>query len=912
MQKSLFYFILGLIIIPSQLSLARNFYFSSTIGNDNNTFTQAQNENTPWQTIDRLNKSMSLFAPGDSILFKSDETFIGSILLKNSGSSSNKIVFSSYGKGLAPIIKGIVPVTSWSNYDGNIWVADCPSTISSITNLLINGKSQQIGRYPNVDAPNKGYLNIDTHEGKLQVSSNSLPISPNWTGAEAVIRSRRWIIDRVKIESHYNNTLYLESPTTYEVKDNFGFFIQNHVSTLDQDGEWFYNPTLHKIYLYYSAAINDINVEVTAYNSIFDAINESNFSIENIKFIGSILKTISISFCNNIEIKNIEISESGTDALFISNCKKIDCYQNKIINTNNNAIILIKSINSNIRNNNIQSTAMKPGMGLSSDGQYNGIFLDGSNINCELNTIDNVGYNGIIFYGDTITIKNNFINHFCIVKDDGGGIYTNGTENISNYNRTVEANIILNGMGAGEGTNDTIYTLADGIYIDNRSINVSIKENTVANCTGYGICIHNSNHLSITKNTLYNNFNQIVFTHDEISPNYPINNCLVQDNIFYSKTNEQFIASLVTVDNDISSFGLFDNNYYCRPINELQTIRVIQNSLSIPKIEILDLGGWQEKHNMDLNSSGCNYKLPIFKILGALDSSNISKDTFESDFSFWKYWSSSNNSNISWDNSGKLDNGCLQINCNEPLNHESNLLYVYKYYEDVKVGQNYILSFSLLSNNPDQKIHILLQNGNATRNLLAEDQYIMVSNKREEYVLLFTPDSSELNARIDFVFEENGTKFWLDNVEFYPANIQIENTIDSINFSYNPTIHPKSLLDYKYYKDIKGELYYNPEIQSFKSLILIKVDHEIIQTNVPIQRSSLINIYPNPASLSINVETNNIGKISINDINGKIIYQNILNQCFSQIDIGSFSKGIYIVKFEDISNKVSINKLIIN
>ena len=42
----------------------------------------------------------------------------------------------------------------------------------------------------------------------------------------------------------------------------------------------------------------------------------------------------------------------------------------------------------------------------------------------EYNTIKNTGYIPLIFSGNNILIKNNIIDNYLLVKQDGGGIYT--------------------------------------------------------------------------------------------------------------------------------------------------------------------------------------------------------------------------------------------------------------------------------------------------------------------------------------------------------------------------------------------------------------------------------------------------------------------------------------------------------
>jgi hypothetical protein len=95
---------------------ARKFYFSTT-GNDSYTILQAQNPNTPWKTLIKLETfgNSGLALAGDTFAFKRGDVFIngrddfGSLkwwaingYTCPSGTAQNPIVFTNYGTGALP------------------------------------------------------------------------------------------------------------------------------------------------------------------------------------------------------------------------------------------------------------------------------------------------------------------------------------------------------------------------------------------------------------------------------------------------------------------------------------------------------------------------------------------------------------------------------------------------------------------------------------------------------------------------------------------------------------------------------------------------------------------------------------------------------------------------------------------
>ena len=847
-------------VISIDLTYSKNYYFSSSLGNDSYSSTQAQNPATPWKTISKLNSSMSLINPGDSILFKRGDVFFGQIILTRSGASAARIVFSDYGSGKLPLLKATAKITGWTRYNGNVWQADCPQLGSEVSNFFINGKSQQIGRYPNADDANRGYLNIDSHSGRTTLTSSSLTSSINWTGGEAVIRTRRWILDRVKIQSHQGNTLVCTNASA-EIYNNYGFFIQNHIRTLDKTGEWYYNPTSKRIYLYYPADPNGLQTEATSSMANFEASNVQYVTIENLEAMGALKKIIRIANSNNIEIRNNIFSGAGEDAIYIVDSRAVEFVNNNISQTNNNAAVFIRCSDVTVTGNRIRNCALKAGMGLGSNGQYLGVFLDANNSRCEQNTIDSVGYVAIFFYGNDLLIKNNMINHFCMTIDDGGGIYTYNEGTAVNRNRIVERNIVLNGLGVTAGTNDQYFKGANGIYMDNRTNNVKILNNTVSNCSSYGICIHNANYINITGNVLFNNNCQLLLVHDEVASDVPVRNCVVSGNIFFSKYSNQIAAGFRTIKNDIPQMGTFNDNRYCRPMDDDKTIQTIYYGSSGKTFAFLSLDEWQKIYNYDLNSSISPYKLPLYSYNNVIGSNKLINGTFDQNVSAWDVWSRYNNGVIRWDNTNKLDQGSMELSFSKNSYKTDSYLHGYGYCNELVSGEPYVLRFSAKSSNAAGKnIRVSLYNGNEPYNEIANQQHIYVNSTRSEHELIFIPKASSHNGRIDYVIEEDNEKYWIDNVRLFRSDATIKAAEESVLFITNPQLTNKVFSIDGNYIDVKGTKYSGSlTLQPYSSVVLMVDPNPSAPPTVPVYVSSAIeNATPTKLEMTYNLSLANI------------------------------------------------------
>src|SRR5690349_21226498 len=117
----------------------------------------------------------------------------------------------------------------------------------------------------------------------------------------------------------------------------------------------------------------------------------------------------------------------------------------------------------------VSNTNMIPGSGRSGNGISIGITINGDNAKILNNRVINSGYSAIQFLGNNVLVEKNFIDTYCTLKDDGGGVYTfEGASNETNYNRKIRNNIILNGPGAWQGAESYWYEAhgkGAGIYL---------------------------------------------------------------------------------------------------------------------------------------------------------------------------------------------------------------------------------------------------------------------------------------------------------------------------------------------------------------------------------------------------------------------------------------------------------------
>ena len=591
--------LLFLSLLVCQSTMAATYYFSASAGNDGYTNVQARNPSTPWKSLDKLNAYFQYLSPGDSVLLKRGDVFYGSIVVSRSGAVFARIYLGDYGTGNKPEINGLITLRSWKSLKNGIYESPCEGMGNS---LIINGKQQMLGRYPN-----RGYLMYQAHTNNTSITDNSLNDLTNWTGAEVVIRKNRWIIDRHTITGQQSGVISYAVGNNAVPTNGYGYFIQNNPKTLDEFGEWYFDAPRKTMMVYLgSKSPADLIIKSNIARDLVDIKRYNYITFNNLAFIGAGNNTFNIIQAKNITIENCSISNTNTVAVLASYSPFVMVNNCLINNALSGGINLDAGCtNASVTNNTIKNIGLVAGMGKSGSGTYEGITSFGDNTKIEKNRIDSIGYNGIYFGGNSSYAKNNYITYFCLTKDDGAGIYLGDWSKTAN--KKVIGNIVMHGIGNYAGAGHSTSLQAEGIYIDDNTESVSISGNTVSMCANNGIKIHNAKDINISNNIVVDNGVQLRLEQDHyLATSTYIRNNVIKNNTFFSIKNIQPTAKFSTHQDDIASFGQLDSNFYLSPaVNNkhaaMVAASVIRNGKGID--QKYSFSNWQSTYGKDALSS---------------------------------------------------------------------------------------------------------------------------------------------------------------------------------------------------------------------------------------------------------------------------------------------------------------------
>jgi hypothetical protein len=663
-MRFLFFILYTLVIMGATLTAgnAADYYISNEIGNDGRSMLEAQNPNTPWKSIEKVNSVFHEFKPGDGILFRRGETFYGTLHIKASGSATLPIRIGAYGSGSKPIITSFQTIKGWKSIGNGIFESTGPINSNTVQVLLINGLPQNMGRYPNAGIINDGYLTINQVENDV-IYNDELNSSPNWTGGEVVIRPNDWVINKYKISSHTGNQIqYNGSISNYKAQLGYGFFIQNHLSTLDLFGEWYYDSIAKKMNVYLgSASPNELVIEVSTLDHLLTKdYNVGNITVENIKFKGANGSTIYFEGGRNINIRYSEIEFSGEDGIQALSVLDLMIERNSINHTYNNGMFLrYGNDGAVIRNNEVSNTALHAGRTRNDDQAGIGIFVFGENTLVQYNSVVNAGFNGIQFNGNNILIKNNYVAQFCQIKSDGAGIYTFGGRTYREYTgRKIEGNIVTNGFGAVAGTprrNIANRALVEGIFLDYNSNNIDVVGNSLGKVANGGLKMSNVNKINVINNTFFDSHYAIILGNNIRSQDTRDVN--VFNNQFFTKSADQHSLFVTTYKNDIALMANFDNNYYFRPLGDKYSI--LNRFVNEGEVEetVKDLDRWRAKYGKDQNSISNEVDIATYTIEKIIGESLYPNSTFDRNI----MGIGCNHCQHTWEANSKVNGGALKV-----------------------------------------------------------------------------------------------------------------------------------------------------------------------------------------------------------------------------------------------------------
>jgi hypothetical protein len=762
--------VLCLITLLLSTSADAAVYYVDANGNDSNDGLSAA---TPWRTIAKVNSTMSSLTAGSQILFRRGDTFYGMIMATKSGTSGNEIVFGSYGTGTLPVIAGVKPVTGWTVYSGNIYVANFSDTVS---HLFANGKLMTVARFPNSRFLKTDYANSTTAFDDAELTQ----ASGYWNQATCRVRSANWCYESRTVSSYTPGHINFSSATQNMIYPKAGYYFDNKLSLLDTINEYYYDKPAGKLYFIAPGGVDPNTVQVEAVVTRYGFLlynGASNVIVQDLRFNAFRENCVEIYTANNIRVQRCIMTNAGKSGMRINGSNNV--VDNNVFEDNLNTGLTGVFTNCTVTNNLINRTALVAGYGENAWGSHGIQFYLSTGTVCTNNVIDSSGYTGLLV-SKNMLVKNNVVSYSCLMLNDGGGIDIDDADGMQ-----VLDNIVINSFGNVESSYSTS-KYGNGIYFASGiTKNVLIKGNTIANNSYAGINVDNkatSTNNQIINNVLYNNaYSQLVMT-DFSSTGYTASyNNIVRGNLFYCLTmSTTCMEHQMFRSSTFSDFGDFDSNYYCNPYTEYLFRRSMVYGTYSTKY--YRFGSWKNLFNEDLTSGTSSFAFDQYRVLDTLSSNMIVNPRIATDILNWETTPTAG-STISRVVGSLLDTAYLKARWTGSGGPEG---MTSTNYLTLTKNNYYFLRFDYAGDRTGDFSTFGRPNAGANP-FLYPRKYLGVEPYRRTCSFVFKPDTTEPNARITFALSLPDTSLYLDNVYLYRVNAErIDSTLRN-RFFYNPT-----------------------------------------------------------------------------------------------------------------------------
>jgi hypothetical protein len=889
-------------------ALATTYYISPTGSDANSGTSQAQ----AWQTIGRLMQSIYSLQAGDAIRFERGGTYRGEFIIPSSGTSSQKIQVGAYGAGPLPVISGSDAVSGWTQQSGNIWRANVAGTVKYV---FVNGELMTLARFPNT-----GWLRNDQGSGTQIQDSELTQANGYWNGATAVIRSSNWSFDAVTVSNHANGSFSF--PNIYFNLSNYewGYFLCNKLSELDSPGEWYHDAASGHLYLWAPNNVDPNTLSVEA------AVREKGVTVfwqrQHVQISDLVFQHQRVCGVRNDGAAYVDITGCTFRELYqgISSYGSNNLYaNNRFEDTFATGAHLIDN-NSTFENNTMERIAMRAGMGESNWG-YFGLRLNGTGNVIRSNRLEDIGYIGIGMDQNCL-VERNVVRNATALLNDGGGIAFDHADGM-----IIQDNIVVDIIGDLESSApdfENYELISHGIYFGNTTIrNTIVRRNTVAHCMGSGIHVDHtmvSTGNQITDNVLFNNQVQLSvsdysnYNGPGATPPYhvPSFNGIYTGNTLYCMTRDQLCMKQYNVHSpNVVDFGVFNNNRYFNPYNEL-SIFVHNTNSGTQKRYTLEQ--WRTERTEDPNSTRSPLRLEAFEVLDELSANLIDNGTFSSNVAGWGGWPTQGQ--LTRD-ATLLDNGALKVLFNNNASYPEFSLR-HDAMTGIQSGSFYQLSFSTQSTMPGTlKVELKGQTQMSGPNVVYK-RNVPFSSERREISMIFQSDLSD-QAVCRFTNHYTESTYWLDNVELKQVTVLALDPHDRHILLINEEASSQTLSLTGCWRDVHGTLHSGSiDLAAYGSVVLTKEDDATcsMTTGINDVAASSWSVFPNPAQAGAHLNLGQLNGASIMvrmlDLNGRQVLEERIPAGMEILQLpASLASGMYNLALERNGDIVHNARLIV-
>lgn len=378
------------------------------------------------------------------------------------------------------------------------------------------------------------------------------------------LRVTSWMLEERRITSVSGNRIYLDRPTTYQMRRGWGYFLRGSSWMIDEPNEWANDESLNRIYLSSITSFPEQPIRAVITPVCINASGQTGITIDGLEIRGC-GSAIDITNSRSIILKKVYITHQEKYGVYAPGATGLSVFDSEFSKIGMEAINGVEQGVGFASGSEVVGNVFRE-IGVELDGEVNqalprpsrGALYLGANATILNNRIEHTSYHGIRLAASNIS-RENVIGFSCMVLDDCGAVY--GTR--SAESSEISGNVIYNSVGWIEGKPVGTISQSEGIYIDDHANNIVVSGNTVSNCD-HGILLHNSSNNYIFGNTLFGNRrHEIWLLEDSNSVDLlgDLSGNVIENNLIFTNTASSSIR-LETFVSGTQRFAHFEGNRY--------------------------------------------------------------------------------------------------------------------------------------------------------------------------------------------------------------------------------------------------------------------------------------------------------------------------------------------------------------
>jgi len=567
----------------------------------------------PLQTIQAAYRKLQ---PGDSLYIKKG-VYRETVLLDKAASQLSPIVIQAFpGDEGQVIISGADPMQDWvqcpsqeacggNPHWSNIFYATVDREIKQ---LFQHGSRLRLSRFPN-----EGWrypTTVEPNKSTLAFRDTGLQRKTHWPGSTCNVRTAKWHLDQIEVGtvSSDDGTVTLASPTRFEMSSQTGYYLTNLVSEINEEGEWAFDRTLSRVYLWPRRGKLEA-IEATVREAGIHTRPHCAYHTVRGLTVQYAIQGIWLQQTDHMDVRENVVDYSYAIGIHDVGALASSITMNKVQYSGYIGIMQDKFCTDGLLEGNYVYATGAESLGDDLlNGDALGMGVAGNRARVINNRIDRSGSHGLYAArGDTAgrEIAYNYITNACLSLADAAGIYTDGHSSASEpdvFHHNIVADIWgWQGGWAGCETSDGEDCMAEvyGIYLDEQGNNRIFTHNTVIGCATAGVFFHWTQGNWLAHNTFYGNVAFQVLLSGKDDPRFALRDNVVRENLLIATRPSQRTLQL---NRDYSSidFGDSDENRFYHPKSSRHI--AVCDDLGGSTCATYSLAQWHEMSGKDDNS----------------------------------------------------------------------------------------------------------------------------------------------------------------------------------------------------------------------------------------------------------------------------------------------------------------------